>query len=369
LNAIRGLLGASSTRIAVAMAMVCWVVLATQSGSNIFLYSRVCLAGIGALGLNLLMGTAGQVSVGNSAFLAIGGFSTVAASQAGIPFPLDVLVGVCVAALSGLIVGLPAMRLRGLYLMLSTLAAHFIVLYIVAQYQTRSAGTAGFSLRVVFDELTFAEADRRWAWVATGSLFVVLMVVRALTTGGYGDRLRFLRDHEQAAPALGISVTRLKLAAFVSSSAIISFAGGMQAHIVGSVSTDHYQLSVAIGFIAMIVIGGLDSRAGAIIGATVVTLLPTFSTNLVDRFVTDGSWLAGKAVQLSTAIYGLLIIIFIAFAPYGLAGIGKSVRLMRWRGVRRAWAGPRGGPRPPVLIDSVNESRANAAIPRTKTDG
>jgi len=147
-----------------------------------------------------------------------------------------------------------------------------------------------------------------------------ISTVRAwLRTGRSGRAWRMIRDHEVAAPMMGIPVARYKLLVFVISSALIGMQGALTAHFVGSLSYEAFTLNLAISYIAMILIGGADSQAGPLIGAVLVSTMPTFVPDLVSRFA-GGSVSAVHTAAYSQITYGALIIVFIVFAPRGVNG-------------------------------------------------
>jgi branched-chain amino acid transport system permease protein len=294
------------------------------SSSNLFQLNSCLLAAVAALALNLLMGTAGQPSLGTTAFLGLGGFGTVALMRGGLPFVPAVVVCGLVACLGGLIVGLPSLRLRGVYLALATLGAYFFMIYLGNQYQNAKAGPAGFVLAPLFGAVPDLTRQRYWCITLFVLLAVTSVVIDGMTSGRLGRALRMIRDHEAAAPALGIPVTRYKLVAFVFYAALTAIVGGLGAALVGNVSTDAYTLSGAISYVAMIVIGGMDSVSGAIIGAFVVTLLPTFVSSETTSLA-GSSFAATYGPSVSEGIYGLAILILVSMGRGGVAGFGRTM--------------------------------------------
>jgi branched-chain amino acid transport system permease protein len=309
---------------------------ADASSYSIYLVDTILLAAIGALALDLLMGTGGQVSIGNAAFLAAGAYATVWASRAGAPFPLDVIIGGLACAAGGFLVGLPALRIRGMYLALATLAAFYLANFVALKYQDHAVGAAGFFLKPVFVGTILVQTIS-WAWLLLGVLAATIIVISWLRTGRSGRAWRMIRDHEVAASMMGIPVARYKLILFVISSAIIGVQGGLTARFTGSVAYDGFTLSLSISVIAMILIGGLDSQAGPLIGAAVVTLLPIFVPDLIDTFVSS-STAAQDASGYAEIVYGVLIMIFMISAPKGLAGLihalGRKVLSARHHRIR-----------------------------------
>jgi branched-chain amino acid transport system permease protein len=318
--------------IAIALIVVAFV---TANGSSYWIYivDTILLSAIGAIALDLLMGTGGQVSIGNAAFLAVGAYATVWAARSGVPFPLDVIIGGLVCAVAGLIVGLPALRIRGMYLALATLAAFYLAQFVALRYQNKAVGAAGFFLRPIFTG-TISQQSASWAWLLLGVLAGTIIFVSWLRSGRSGRAWRMIRDHEVAASIMGIPVSRYKLLLFVISSAIIGIQGGLTAHFTGSVTYESFTLSLSISVIAMILIGGLDSQAGPLIGATVVTTLPIFVPDLMNNFVSSSN-ATQHASGYAEIVYGALIMIFMIGAPKGLVGLvgvlgRKAPQLRGW---------------------------------------
>jgi branched-chain amino acid transport system permease protein len=310
---------------------------AVGSSYAIFVLDTILLSAIGAMALDLLMGTGGQVSIGNAAFLAGGAFATVWASRAGVPFPFDVIIAGIVCAVGGLIVGLPALRIRGMYLALATLAAFYLADFIGQKYQSDTVGAAGFLLKPLFTG-TIGQQSASWAWLLFGVVAATMILISWLRSGRSGRAWRMIRDHEVAASAMGIPVARYKLLLFTITSAIIGIQGGLTAHFTGSVSYDSFTLTLSISVVAMILIGGLDSVTGPLIGAAVVTLMPVYLPDVIGLFVSSSN-ASQDASNYSEILYGLLIMVFMIKAPTGLAGLfqagGRKV-LSRWNASRAA---------------------------------
>ena len=184
------------------------------------------------MALDLLMGTGGQVSIGNAAFLAGGAFATVWASRAGVPFPFDVIIGGFACAVGGFIVGLPALRIRGMYLALATLAAFYLADFVGQKYQDDTVGAAGFFLKPIFTG-TISQQSASWAWLLLGVVAATIILFSWLRSGRSGRAWRMIRDHEVAASMMGIPVSRYKLMLFTITSAIIGIQGGLTAHFIG----------------------------------------------------------------------------------------------------------------------------------------
>ncbi|MGH3758371.1 branched-chain amino acid ABC transporter permease [Actinophytocola sp.] len=294
-----------------------------RSSLYVFVFNTALLACIGAVALNVLMGTTGQVSVGNAAFLAVGAFSSVIANRAGFGFVAELGFAMLVGAVVGFVVGLPASRIRGLYFALATLAAQFIVLFLAQQYQQR-VSRDGFIMPVFYQDLGYLPGLRAWTWTLFGVVVLVCLLCAALMYGKSGRALRLIRDHEGAAPAMGIPVSRYRLSIFVVTSMLIAVQGSLTAHMIGSVTTDQFTFALAVSYIVMILIGGLDSIPGALFGAFFVTFLPQYLPAAVAG-MTGLDGIRENGPQLALIVYGVLVMIFITSAPRGVAGWARHV--------------------------------------------
>ncbi len=290
------------------------------------LANQVSLAVIGAVALMLLTGFAGQISLGHAGLLAAGAFTTgilVKELNAGIWFtlPASALVG----ALIGVIFGLPSLRLRGLYLAVSTLALHFIVIYIGHEYETRR----GFSTGVVIEPPAigpFVISDPQvWYFVLLAFAIAATLFGINLVRSRTGRAWRAILGRETVAEALGIPVHRYKLAAFVVSSTMTAVAGCLFAYYRGFVSGEAFSLFLTIQYVAMVIIGGMGSMLGAILGAIFVVLFPYAIEFLMTVLPVPEAW-SGSVFAINYAAFGLIMILFLLFEPLGLVGIWQRVQ-------------------------------------------
>lgn len=290
----------------------------------LFTFNQFLLVVIGALALNMLMGTAGLVSLGNPAFMLVGSYAVVIARNNHMPLPVALLLAGVAAAVAGIIIGLPAIRLRGLELSLATLAGLFILAQLASNYEKgQGGGTIGFLFSPLYSSHGLKGGQHYWAWTLLGVDAVAIFIAARLMTGRSGRAWRMLRDQESVAAACGIPVIRYKLMAFAVSSAIIGVQGGLLAYFSGSVTFEYFTFKLAVAYLAMVMIGGLDSVAGAVIGAGVVTWLPVLVPKLVSSAA--GSQGASRSAALSTIIYGVLVVVFIMSSSSGMAGLGRSI--------------------------------------------
>jgi branched-chain amino acid transport system permease protein len=290
------------------------------------LASQVCLAFIGALALMLLTGYAGLISLGHAGFIAAGAFTTAILfkelnASIFVTLPASGLVG----ALLGVIFGLPSLRLKGLYLALSTLALHFIVTYAGSEYESKR----GYATGVIMDPPKLGpftiEDPRLWYYVLLFAAFLVLILAVNLVRSRTGRAWMAIRARDVAAEAFGINVPFYKVLAFVVSSAITSIAGCLFAYYHGFVSVEAFSILMTIEYVAMVIIGGLGSILGAIFGTVFVVLLPYLIDEAADTFTVPAR-LSTYLFAVKYASFGLIMIIFLVFEPRGLVGIWKRIQ-------------------------------------------
>ena len=290
------------------------------------LLCRTALAVIGAQALNLLTGYTGLVSLGHGGLMAAGAFASgIVTVELGAPFWVALPVAPVVGGLLGFLVGIPSLRLKGVYLALSTLALHFLILYVASEYQSARGFSTGIMMpRPVLGPFTIA-GGRAWYYTllllaAFTSLFC-LNVVRTRA----GRAFMAIRDRDIAAAATGINVTRYKLLAFVVSSAITAFGGSLYGYYTNFVSVEAFNFFTAIEYIAMITIGGLGSILGSILGAAFVTLLP-YGVDALINVLPVGERVQTHLFAIKFGSFGLLMALFLLFEPRGLVSIWSRVR-------------------------------------------
>jgi branched-chain amino acid transport system permease protein len=307
------------------------------------LANQVFLASIGALALMLLTGYAGQVSLGHAGLMAAGAFTVgILSKEIEAPFWITLPAAALVGCLLGLIFGLPSLRLRGLYLAVSTLALHFLVVYCGGEYEARR----GYSTGIVIDPPTIGgysvTSGLAWYFVlglaATGTLLLCLNLLRS----GTGRAWAAIRANETVAEALGIGVATHKLLAFVLSSLVTAVAGALFGYYRGFVSVEAFSLFLSIQYVAMIIVGGMGSLLGAMLGALFVTLFP-YLIEAAMRALPGAQRYAGMLFAVNYAAFGAVMILFLVFEPLGLVGIWRRLQayFLLWPFRHRQVAGPR----------------------------
>lgn len=304
---------------------------------------QVFLASIGALSLMLLTGYAGQVSLGHAGLLSAGAFTAgILFREFNTPFWITIPAAALVGALLGVIFGLPSLRLRGLYLAVSTLALHFVVVYLGGEYESKRGFSTGITVEPPRIGGYAITNPRVWYFVlllfAAGALLISLNLLRSRT----GRAWRAIRTHETVAEALGIGVAAHKLLAFVISSAMAAVAGALFAYYRGFVSVEAFSLFLSIQYVAMIIIGGMGSLLGALLGALFVTLFPYLIEAALMKLPNAQSY-AGVLFAINYAAFGVVMIFFLVFEPLGLVGVWRRLQtyFLLWPFKHRPLAGPR----------------------------
>lgn len=289
------------------------------------------VAVMGAVALNLLVGRTGLISLGHAAFFAVGAITgAVLGGQIALPFPIVLAGAMAAGAVVGTVVGLPSLRLRGLFLMLATLALHFIVLYLFTQYMLDNFGPTGIFYDVPAIGNFVIDSERRWYFLLLTAVVITIAVTHNLVRGRHGRAFLAVRDHDIAAASIGINVARTRLVAFAVSSSIVTVAGVLYAYYLGLMSNEAFDLTLVVGYFAMIIIGGMSRISGAVAGAIVWQFLPqlveTASLQLAGSSPGLSEALARYQGQVVSIILGILVLLVLRYRPDGLVGIWTSIR-------------------------------------------
>jgi branched-chain amino acid transport system permease protein len=339
-----GLLGTRLDRVSLGVLVVALLSFPLiASPFQLDLACQVFLACVGSLSLMLLTGYAGQISLGHAGLMAAGAFTVgILFREANAPFWVTLPAAALVGGLLGVIFGLPSLRLRGLYLAVSTLALHFVVIYIGGEYESRW----GYSTGIVIDPPKLGSISisdgRAWYFILLAVAAVTLLLCLNLLRARTGRAWRAIQTHETVAEALGIGIAGYKLLAFVISSAITAMAGALFAYYRGFVSVEAFSLFLTIQYVAMIIVGGMGSLLGALLGATFVTLFPyIIETGLLA--LPGAQRYAGVLFAVNYAAFGLVMIFFLILEPQGLVGIWRRLQsyVLLWPFKQRPVSGGR----------------------------
>ena len=286
---------------------------------------------VGALGLNILVGYTGQVSIGHGAFMSVGAYTAANfATRLDAPWPVNLLAGGLMAALVGAVVGIPSLRIKGLYLAIATLAGQLIIEWTI-NHVTFISGGVQASIEVPRPRLAWMVLDTHRHMYYFLLVFVVLAIVGTmnLMRTRVGRAFIAIRDHDIAAEIIGINIFRYKLLAFAISSFYAGVTGVLYTYFLGIANYEQFQIGVSIDYLAMIIIGGLGSVLGSIFGAIFVTLLPIVIRYAMEAF--GGIFFAPQTVlnlipNLRLMLFGGLIIVFLVVEPEGLNRLWRNIR-------------------------------------------
>jgi branched-chain amino acid transport system permease protein len=289
------------------------------------------IAIVGALGLNILVGYTGQISVGHAAFMSVGAYTAAnLAVKLGLPFWVTLPAGGLMAALIGAIVGIPSLRIKGLYLAIATLAGQLIIEWTI-NHVTFISGGVQASIEVARPRVGPYVLSSQRAMYYFLLVFVVLAIVGTLNLvrSRVGRAFIAIRDQDIAAEIIGINIFRYKLLAFAISSFYAGVTGVLYTYYLGIANYEQFQIGVSIDYLAMIIIGGLGSVLGSIFGAAFVTLLPILIRYAMEAF--SGVLFSQATVHnlipaLRLTLFGALIIVFLVLEPEGLNRLWRNIR-------------------------------------------
>ncbi|MEV4292191.1 branched-chain amino acid ABC transporter permease [Nonomuraea bangladeshensis] len=282
---------------------------------HVFQLTMVLVYAVALLGLNLLVGHAGQISLGHGAFFAVGAYTAAVLTHGpGLPYPLTLPAAAVVAFLLGLAFGVPAVRLRGLYLALVTLAIAIFLVPLLKRFEHVTGGSMGLTLPKPGPPAWSGLAEDQWLYFLALAVAVAsFALVGSLLRSRVGRALHALRDDEGAAEVMGVRLSAYKTLAFAWSAMFAGVAGCVYTWVIGFVSPDSFTVNLSITLLAGLVVGGLGSTAGPVLGALFVMFVPSIAQDLNE---------AAPGV-----IFGLLIIAVMYVAPTGLAGLaGRLIR-------------------------------------------
>jgi branched-chain amino acid transport system permease protein len=289
------------------------------------------IAIVGALGLNILVGYTGQISVGHAAFMSVGAYTAAnLAVKLGLPFWITLPAGGLMAALIGIIVGIPSLRIKGLYLAIATLASQLIIEWIINHTPAISGG-AQASIEVPRPTLFGVDLKTQGQLYFFLLFFAVLAIVATMNIvrSRIGRAFVAIRDQDIAAEIIGINIFRYKLLSFAISSFYAGVCGVLYTYYFGIANYEAFQIGVSIDYLAMIIIGGLGSVLGSILGAIFVTMLPIvlrLAMEPLGGLFFDAGELSSIIASTRLVLFGGLIIFFLVIEPEGLNRLWRNIR-------------------------------------------
>ena len=291
------------------------------------LANQIGIATIGAIGLNILVGYTGQISLGQGGFMAVGAYTAaILTINMGMPWWASTIIACLFTALVGALFGIPSLRLKGLYLAIATLASQEIILWVVTHWD---AVTGGVDALVVPAPMLFGinmSSDFNFYWLVWALAGITALLTANLFRTHFGRAFIAIRDQDIAAEVMGINLFKYKLLAFAVSSFFVGMAGALTAHYRSIVTWERFTIDVSVLYLAMIIIGGLGSIRGSFYGATFMTLLPAILSNVGRALKSSFPVVESILPFIQQAAFGLVIILFLVFEPEGLNKMWKNIK-------------------------------------------
>jgi branched-chain amino acid transport system permease protein len=293
----------------------------------LYMANMIGFAVIGAVGLNLLTGFTGQISLGHSAFIGVGAYtSAILITRCGFSFWVSLPIAGLVSALAGMIIGLPSFRVKGLYLCIATLASQFIFEFIFVHWESMTNGITGIHIPPPqIGSFKFA-TEKDFYWITLFFSFLAVGYARNLVRSRMGRAFVAIRDRDLSAEIIGINLLHYKLSSFAISSFYAGITGALWMSFLKVVTPEHFPFILSIQFLAMVIIGGMGSVLGSIFGAVFMTLVPEFLGYVTTVVKMQAPGYEQLFIPMKEVVFGGLIIIFLIFEPHGLAEIWNRVK-------------------------------------------
>ena len=281
----------------------------------------ICIYSIVGFGLMMLTGFTGQISLGHAAFLAVGAYTEALMQAAGVPFVVSLSCAALFAAAAGLIVGLPALRLKGIYLAIATLAFNVIVEEIITRWHGLTGGNEG---KHVKDVALFGwplDTGAEFYYLCLALTVACCLACVNLLRSPTGRAFIAVRDSEISASCLGVNLARTKTMSFAFSAGLTGIGGALYAHKIAFISPEQFTLFASIELITIVILGGIGFLHGAVLGAAFIIVLPQL-ISIAKDLLPEGTAPSG----LQSVVFGLVLILFIIFEPLGLYGRWLKIR-------------------------------------------
>lgn len=297
-------------------------------GSN-YVLAMACIVGIhlvATMGLNITTGGAGLISLSHAAFMGVGCYAVSWFSRWNLPFFIALPLAGALAALIGALVGLPSLRVKGLYFAIATLAAHFILSFLFREWVDVTGGTGGTNIKRASLFGLELNGDHRMFYVIYVCVFILGLAAANLSRTHVGRAFIAVRDRDISAEILGVNLLRFKVLAFTIGSFYAGVAGGLLGYFYGAITPDYFAFSLSVFYLAAVIVGGLGRLLGSVFGAIFMTFVP----ELLRLLANSGSqWLPGLAsllLPMGQIVFGVLIVSFLILEPHGIAQVWSRVR-------------------------------------------
>jgi branched-chain amino acid transport system permease protein len=276
---------------------------------------------IAAIGLNILVGYCGQLSIGHAGFIAVGAYtSAILTNRFEMPFLVGIIGAGVVAGLIGLVFGLPSVRVKGFYLAITTIAAQFIIIWVINHWGL-TGGFNGITVPYasIFGFEFRTETNQFYLIIVIAALCV--LVAKNITRTKVGRAFIAIRDNDLAAEVMGVNLLYYKMLAFFVGCFFAGIAGGLFAHWTGSLNAEMFSFTESILYVGMIIIGGLGTNIGPIFGVVLIRLLQQILTMQLVPFLESTFTMlpSGFATGVTPMLFGLVIVLFLILEPRGLA--------------------------------------------------
>lgn len=289
-----------------------------------FWLNKINLIGItliAATGLNILVGYCGQLSIGQVGFIAVGAYtSAILTSKLGLPFPVSFICSGLMAGIIGLIFAIPSVRVKGFYLAIASIAAQFIIIWVISKWTGLTGGTSGM---IVPDASIFGfvfNSQKSFYYLIMGVALVCVFFAKNLARTRVGRAFIAIRDNDLAAEVMGINLFYYKMLAFFIGCFMAGIAGSLLAHWSVSISPDNFSFTESILYVGIIIIGGLGTTLGPILGVVLIRLLQVGVTQATPWLQSALPGMpSGFATGITPMLFGLIMVLFLIFEPRGLA--------------------------------------------------
>lgn len=278
--------------------------------------SFVAIYAIAGVGMMLLIGHAGQISLGHAAFLAVGAYTEAILRAKGLPFVLTLPAAGAIAGMLSLVLALLTARLAGIYLAIGTLAFAFIVEEVLTRWESLTRGSLGMTVEGIALGPVVIEVEWQFYYVCLAVLAAVLLGAVNLLRSRSGRALTAIRDSEVSARSLGVNLPLYKAAVLAVSAALTGLAGALYAHKIQFITPDQFTIMTSVELLVLVVVGGIGSLHGAVLGAAFVVILPQLIILVRDVLAISSAYQTG----LDAGAYGLLLVLFTLYEPQGLYG-------------------------------------------------
>jgi len=292
-----------------------------------YVLAIACIIGIhivAALGLNITTGSTGQISLSHAAFMGVGCYTVAWLARWGVPFYIALLAAGALTAVIGVLVGLPSLRVKGLYFAIATLAAQFILTFLFREWVPVTGGVGGITIARPTLFGFEISGDRRMFYLIYFCVFLVAIASANLARTYIGRAFVAVRDRDISAEILGVNLLRFTLLAFAIGSFYAGVAGGLIGYFYGAITPDYFSFTLSVFYLAAIIVGGMGRVLGSILGAIFMTFVPELLRAIAQ---TSSEWLPGIAnllLPMGQVVFGLLIIGFLIFEPHGLSQLWSA---------------------------------------------